>query len=273
VRNVQIRLNRISKNYPAIPKITNTDGVYGEETENAVRKFQSIFSLSPDGRVGRATWYKIQMIYASVKKLSDINSEGIDLSEVTLVFPEVLQEGMASPGVRELQYLLAVVGEFVDELPVISIDGVFGPETRAAVEAYQRRFSLPIDGIVGRETWNSIYRTYRGILASLPSGYFDEVTLLYPGFPLQIGDSGEYVSALQTYLNYISDTYTAIPKVDVDGNFGPATERAVRAFQTQFGLQNTGFVPSSTWYAITEVYRDLYAGAQGNPGQYGGEIS
>lgn len=56
VRAFQIRLNRISDNYPAIPKIAVTDGIFSFDTEEAVKKFQEIFSLTPDGIVGKATW-------------------------------------------------------------------------------------------------------------------------------------------------------------------------------------------------------------------------
>jgi Putative peptidoglycan-binding domain-containing protein len=62
VQTVQIRLNRISANYPLIPKIYSPDGIFGPETEAAVREFQQIFNLTQDGIVGKATWYKIQMI-------------------------------------------------------------------------------------------------------------------------------------------------------------------------------------------------------------------
>lgn len=63
VRTVQLRLNRISDNYPAIPKIALPDGVFSFDTEDAVKSFQETFSLEPDGIVGRATWYKILFVY------------------------------------------------------------------------------------------------------------------------------------------------------------------------------------------------------------------
>ena len=83
VRVAQIRLNRISTNYPSIPKIVRTDGIFGDDTEAAVRRFQEIFNLTPDGVIGRATWYRIQNVYIGVKRLNDLYSEGIRLDEVT----------------------------------------------------------------------------------------------------------------------------------------------------------------------------------------------
>lgn len=52
---IQTELNRISQNYPAIPKVPKIDGIFGEKTEAAVRAFQKIFNLQTDGIVGQAT--------------------------------------------------------------------------------------------------------------------------------------------------------------------------------------------------------------------------
>ena len=100
VRQIQIRLNRISSNYPAIPKISPVDGYFGQETEDAVREFQRIFNLTSDGIVGKATWYAILRIYNSVKRLSELNSEGISLEEVSRQYPELLTIGSEGDGIR-----------------------------------------------------------------------------------------------------------------------------------------------------------------------------
>lgn len=141
VRTVQTRLNRISTNFPNIPKIYPTDGVFSADTERAVRAFQRQFNLTEDGLVGQATWYRIAFIYNNVKRLSELNSEGLALSEISRQYPERLTEGMSGPGVQLLQYFLAIVGEFYDALPrwqAGQLDGVFGPQTREAVTAYQQ---------------------------------------------------------------------------------------------------------------------------------------
>ena len=63
---VQTELNRIGQNYPAIPKIQPVDGVFGQQTEEAVRRFQEIFGLTADGVVGKATWYRLVSLYVGV---------------------------------------------------------------------------------------------------------------------------------------------------------------------------------------------------------------
>ena len=93
VRQIQQRLNRIRRNYPAIPRIQNPDGVFDNDTEAAVRAYQQIFSLTPDGVVGRATWYSIIRTAAAVTRLADLNAEGIDAEEVANSQPADLREG------------------------------------------------------------------------------------------------------------------------------------------------------------------------------------
>lgn len=63
---LQKQLSRIGKDYPAFGKPTLT-GTFDDATEASVRAFQKYFSLTVDGIVGRATWYKISYIYVSVK--------------------------------------------------------------------------------------------------------------------------------------------------------------------------------------------------------------
>ncbi len=70
VLKIQEQLNRISDDYPLIPKLT-PDGIFGEDTEEAVRVFQSVFGLTEDGIVGSRTWYRIQDIYVAVTRLAE----------------------------------------------------------------------------------------------------------------------------------------------------------------------------------------------------------
>lgn len=72
VRQIQEQLNGISEAYPAIPSV-NPDGIYGEETKEAVREFQSVFGLPETGVVDYPTWYKIQEIYVGVSRIAELN--------------------------------------------------------------------------------------------------------------------------------------------------------------------------------------------------------
>ena len=270
VRTVQIRLNRIAQNYPAIPKIVQTDGIFVEDTEAAVRAFQEIFNLTPDGVVGRATWFAIQAIYAGVKRLNELDSEGIRLEEITKQFPEVLREGDSGTGVLSLQYYLSFLAAYYNTIPAVSIDGTFGPATRAAVVDLQTTFGLVPDGIVGEETWETMYRAYLGIVGTVPEEYTVSGAIPFPGVVLRQGADSPAVRVLQEYLNRISQAYPSIPSVTPTGYFGNQTEASVRAFRTQFGLPATGAVDAIAWTAIADLYADLIASDSLQDGQYPG---
>lgn len=270
VRTLQLRLNRISDNYPSIPKIAIPDGVFSFDTEDAVKKFQETFSLTPDGIVGNATWYKILFLYNAVKRLNELNSEGIKLSEVTKQFERENSLGDEGDDVRNVQYFLNYLSEFYEEIPKIEIDGYYGEKTESAVKDFQRLFELPITGSVDLATYDLLYRTYLGFIESIPFKYLDGAIYPYPGIPLRLGSQNEVVRLLQEYLNYISRYFEQIPTVSPTGYFGERTEEAVTAFQRINGLEPNGTVASVTWNAITSVYNDLFIGNRLNEGQYPG---
>lgn len=270
VRTLQIRLNRISDNFSAIPKINPPFGFFSFDTEEAVKAFQTAFGLTPDGIVGNATWYKIRQIYNSVKRLNDLNSEGLTLSDVTQQFPGVLQEGDRGAGVSTLQYYLKYLSDFYNTIPRVSVDGDFGASTREAVIAAQKTFGLPPDGIVGAETWYDIYNAYIGIVSTIPIQYVEGNVVPFPGVFLRIGVEDDSVRLLQEYLNYISGFITEIPSVSPTGYFGSRTQEAVVAFQEYYGLPATGVVGPVAWNGITSLYSDLYNGSRLNEGQFPG---
>lgn len=167
VQTIQTYLNRIRRNYPAIPAITDAAGTFGESTRAAVTRFQSIFNLASDGIVGKSTWYKISSLYTAVTR-SELNSEGNTLGIGTVPPASVLRQGSTGQDVITLQYLLDVISEYYPDIPAPVQDGVFGSGTRQAVTAFQRRMGLVADGVVGQETWNALYRAYQGIGQNVP---------------------------------------------------------------------------------------------------------
>ena len=265
VKSLQIYLNRISGNYPAIPKIAATDGVFGSDTEEAVRKFQEIFGLEVTGTVRCATWYKITYIYTSVKHIAELDSEGVRFEEIAQQFTEDLKIGMQSIEVSMLQYYLAVIGAYYEAVTPVDITGYFGEMTENSVKSFQRVFGLPQTGEVDRETRNDLYRAYQGIVESVPPIYTD--VALYPGTVLREGVSGESVKIIQEYLSLINKTYPNIPAVSNTGYFGPLTRQSVTAFQNQFGINPTGIVGAVTWDKIAGVYSDLRYGFDKRPYQ------
>lgn len=160
---LQVSLNRIAQNYPAIPKIPVVDGIYGSKTEASVRAFQQIFGLTPDGIVGPATWYAIVRLYTAVTALTELRSQGQQFYAVNWSPPNSLQLGDSGEKVRQLQYMLSVLSAYIPEIPPLTVDGIYGQATRAAVLAAQRRFQLPETGSTDAVTWDEIYDQYSGI--------------------------------------------------------------------------------------------------------------
>lgn len=163
VVTIQTALNRISQSYPAIPKIPAVDGIFGSRTEAAVRKFQEVFNLAPDGIVGPSTWYALVRIFVAVTRLAELRSEGQRFYANSWATTDPIEQGDRGIKVEHLQYMLSVLSAYIPEIPPLSIDGIFGNATRSAVIAAQRRFGLPQTGIVDFTTWDEIYDQFSGI--------------------------------------------------------------------------------------------------------------
>ncbi len=179
---LQVMINRISQNYPAIPKLATVDGIFGSRTESSVRKFQEIFGLAVDGVVGKATWYAMVRLYTAVTRLSELRSQGQQFYSIQWEYPNGLEPGDRGDKVRHLQYMLSVLSDFIPQIPPVTVDGIYGSATTNAVRAAQGWFDLPITGSADANTWDEIYDQFAGI----------ENTALRSGeaFPVNPGSNG-----------------------------------------------------------------------------------
>lgn len=160
---IQIELNRISQNYPAIPKVSVVDGIFGAATENSVTVFQEIFNLTPDGVVGPATWYALVRLYTAVTSLSELRSQGQRFYTIAWNKGRPLVPGDRGIQVEHLQYMLRVLAAYTSQIPSVAVDGIYGSASRSAVLAAQGYFGLPQTGTVDLTTWNEIYDQFTGI--------------------------------------------------------------------------------------------------------------
>lgn len=160
---IQTELNRISQNYPAIPKVSAVDGIFGAATENSVTVFQEIFNLTPDGVVGPATWYALVRLYTAVTSLSELRSQGQRFYTIAWNKGRPLVPGDRGIQVEHLQYMLRVLAAYISQIPSVAVDGIYGSASRSAVLAAQGYFGLPQTGTVDLTTWDEIYDQFTGI--------------------------------------------------------------------------------------------------------------
>ena len=257
VKAIQQQLNRFADAYPSIPKINDPNGIFGAQTEAAVKRFQNIFNLAQDGIVGKSTWYRIKNVYNGVKKLAELTAENLTFDEVEPIYPSLLKEGMSGDYIKTLQYYLNIVAYFYPQIPNINVDGYFGPKTREAVIAFQEMFGLVPDGIVGRDTWKALSNAYKTSINSIPEEYKSEAEIVYPGYVLSEGITNDDVRRLQTFLEKISQAYPSIPSVTVDGVFGEKTKEAVSAIQRMYGIPVSGVAGPVTWGLIINLYNGI----------------
>jgi peptidoglycan hydrolase-like protein with peptidoglycan-binding domain len=207
------------------------DGIYGPETEGAVRSFQASRGLTVDGIVGPATSGALRSGAPATASAASIR----DAANVTS------SEGGETSG--------AAVARLQSALHVSS-DGDFGPETEAAVRRLQARHGLTVDGIVGPETWSVIgisgQETLKPPAAALPQHDSHATASVADAgegesSPADQGSTGggSAVQRLQSALH-----------LQADGNFGPETEAAVRRLQARHGLTVDGVVGPATWSVL-----------------------
>jgi peptidoglycan hydrolase-like protein with peptidoglycan-binding domain len=246
VRTLQTLLNGIARCNPSMETLV-VDGVFGPRTQGAVREFQRLFGLPQDGIADMDTWYR------AVDEFNLL--QGAPCTQIppppppptpNPPFPGTsLRVGSRGEDVRIMQRFLNNIARVFPIIPGnLAEDGIFGPLTEASVRAFQTFFGLNSDGVIGPLTWARIV----DINSSLPN-------IVAPQFPgnLQVGSTGNNVRIVQQYLNDLGPAHPSIPRLNVDGIFGPITQSAVMAFQRIFGFTANGIVNQLTWNFLVSL--------------------
>ncbi len=160
--------------------------------------------------------------------------------------------GDNSDNVKVLQEMLMDIVELYPSIPQITIDGIYGVKTQAAVKRFQELMGIYETGAVDNLTWKKLLLIHSKKKAMNDNDRFDENDegLDLSNNVVKLGSKGRYVIELQEYLNKVSNLYPAIEKVSIDGVFGQKTQDAVIRFQTLFDLEADGVVGNVTWNAL-----------------------
>ena len=208
-----------------------------------VKMFQKQFNLTADGVVGRSTWYKISYIYVSVKDLAELTSEGETFSGT---LPDsswnfgssVLKQGSTGSEVEQMQFWLSTLAQYESSIPSVTVDGVYGSGTAAAVRAFQRLYGLTVDGIVGRKTWDSLYGKASALRSSGPGGTLKR--LPYPGTPLTVGTDSSAVLYYTLLLQRIAYYYDSVASPALSSHYTQETADATASALELLCLPATG---------------------------------
>lgn len=172
VLRVQWYINAIARSgqYPQV-QVVDLDGVYGEQTANAVRTLQGLFGFEQSGTVDRRTWDALTDLYNEVGEVgTDDEYYGGDVNGWPRPYPgTALRRGSSGDSVYYIQDLLNIISKYDASVPSLMRDGQFGPQTEAAVRAFQSRYGLEADGVVGPLTWEKLNAIYGEAEDRLPS--------------------------------------------------------------------------------------------------------
>lgn len=248
-------LKRIRNNYPAIPEIPSSPGIYTNDLANAVKKFQEIFNLPVTGVVNKATWYKIKYIYNSVKKLGDLYSEGITEEEATFLYNDKLTLGNSGIDVEYIHYFLDALAFLDPDIPRLQTNSIYSENTVTMVKAFQKKYGLPVTGDFTYSDWKVLKEEYEKILSFVPDKNKDYVNELYPNNFLMKGMSGDDIKRYQRLLLKICRFDKSIPGVRVNGIFDDLTDRSVRKLQNDYGFEINGIVGPLLWRKTVELSR------------------
>lgn len=162
-------------------------------------------------------------------------------------------ESFIDQPIRSLQTMLRTIASIEPRQTNVIPDGIFGPQTAAAVSSFQRRMGLPVTGVADQATWEQIVREYERAWIEADRAWPLQITL-EPAQILRRGERNIHMYLIQSMLTVLSLASTGIPAPGHSGTLDAQTAEAIAAFQTYAGLPPTGEIDKRTWKNLAIHY-------------------
>ena len=157
--------------------------------------------------------------------------------------------------IAELQrYLRELHHDTKGEIPLVNPDGIYGAETVAAVEAFQRANGISVTGRVDNATWDAIYKAFLEAIVRREKPHGISPFPGEDGYEVTEGENSDTVMAIQLVLRLLANLYDDIDGTNTGGVYDEPTAADVRAFQMRHRLPVTGKVDKATWNALADAY-------------------
>ena len=212
------------------------DGRFGLGTQKAVVSFQKSAGLKQDGKAGKATLVALEKAVSGETTVTPAPGSSATAAPSSGIPTRILRQGASGDDVKSVQTRLQSLGYYAG-----TIDGKYGSGTVSAMQEFQRRNGLVVDGKAGSNTYAKLFSDSAvGAETTTPTPMPTGSTI--PTRTLQSGSSGEDVKLVQNRLKalgYYSGT--------VDGSFGRGTVTALKAFQLTNNLTSDGIAGSGTY--------------------------
>lgn len=172
-------------------------------------------------------------------------------------------ESFVGQPIRSLQTMLRVIAQHDSAHPDVIPDGIYGPETVAAVSAFQQLHALPVTGIADQTTWEAIVEIYNPAYVNIVAAYPLEI-VLNPGQIIRKGERNCHLYLVQGMLTTLAEIYHSVSQPTMSGLLDEATTESIASFQVLSGLPMTGHLDKHTWKHLVLQY-PLAAGLQSVP--------
>ena len=162
-------------------------------------------------------------------------------------------ESFIGQPIRSLQTMLRVLAEDNNRYIRVIPDGIYGPETAAAVTAFQRNHGISPTGVADQQTWEAVVAEYEPALIRRDSAWPLNI-ILNPGQVIRQGERHPHLHLVQAILAVLADTYGSITPPPNTGILDDATADALSSFQMLNGLPMTGHLDKQTWKHLALHY-------------------